>query len=89
MFAIMSFMFWKTNARYKPGMLFGTAALIYGFSRFFVEFFRQPDSHLTEFAQDTGLSMGQWLTIPMILIGVILVITAMRRQRASKESVTD
>ncbi len=89
MFIITSFMFWKTDARYKPGMLTGAAALIYGCSRFFVEFFREPDSHLQEFAQTTGLSMGQWLTIPMIVIGLILVVTAMRREPASKQSVSD
>ncbi|WP_164115212.1 prolipoprotein diacylglyceryl transferase [Sphingorhabdus sp. Alg239-R122] len=88
MFAIMAFLFWKTGARYKPGLLFGTAALIYGFSRFFVEYFRQPDAHLTEFAQNTGLSMGQWLTVPMILIGLVLVFTALRRTPASKDMVT-
>ncbi len=88
MFVVMSFLFWKTSARYRPGLLFGTAALIYGFSRFFVEFFRQPDAQLADFARDTGLSMGQWLTIPMILLGLILVVSALRRTRAGTESVT-
>ncbi len=89
MFAILWFLFWKTDARYKPGLLVGTAALDYGLSRFVVEFFRQPDAHLTEFAQNTGLTMGQWLTVPMILVGLFLVITALRRPRAGKEMVTE
>lgn len=82
MAAILWPLFWKTQARYKPGFLFGMAALIYGISRFIVEFFREPDQQLQWLAQSSGLSMGQWLTIPMILVGLILVLTAgARRQR--------
>jgi phosphatidylglycerol:prolipoprotein diacylglycerol transferase len=82
LFAILWFLFWKTEARYHPGKLVGTFLLGYGLSRFLIEFFRQPDEHLTEFAAQTGLSMGQWLTVPMILGGAYLVATAKgRRQR--------
>jgi len=45
-----------------------------------VEFFRQPDAQLTEFAMQTGLSMGQWLTIPLILIGFGLIAFALMRR---------
>ncbi len=82
MAAILWPLFWRTDARYKPGFLFGVAALIYGVSRFAVEFVREPDSQLREFAEQTGLNMGQWLTIPMILLGLYLAFTAnSRRQR--------
>ena len=82
MAAIMWPLFWKTDARYKPGFLFGMAALIYGFSRFAVEFVREPDQQLQWLVEASGLSMGQWLTIPMIAIGLFLVFTAAgRRQR--------
>lgn len=82
MAAIMWPLFWKTDARYKPGFLFGTAAVIYGLSRFTIEFFREPDQQLQWLVEASGLSMGQWLTIPMILIGLFLVFTAAaRRQR--------
>jgi phosphatidylglycerol:prolipoprotein diacylglycerol transferase len=80
MFAIMAFFFWKTDARYQPGKLFGIAALTYGAARFGVEFFREADAQLMEFAQRTGLHMGQWLTIPMLLIGLWLVATAKGRR---------
>jgi phosphatidylglycerol:prolipoprotein diacylglycerol transferase len=48
-------------------------------ARFIVEFFREPDEQLAKFAHETGLSMGQWLTIPLIVTGVALVIWALRR----------
>jgi phosphatidylglycerol:prolipoprotein diacylglycerol transferase len=58
------------------------AALIYGVARFTIEYVREPDAHLQHLVEQTGLSMGQWLTIPMILIGLYLVATAAnRRQR--------
>lgn len=82
MAAILWPLFWKTQARYKPGFLFGMAAVIYGLARFTVEFFREPDQQLQWLVEASGLSMGQWLTIPMILIGLFLVFTAgARRQR--------
>ncbi|MBK6708192.1 MAG: prolipoprotein diacylglyceryl transferase [Sphingomonadales bacterium] len=82
MAAILWPLFFKTDARYRPGFLFGMAALIYGTARFCIEFVREPDAHLQHVVEQTGLSMGQWLTIPMLLIGLFLVFTANgRRQR--------
>ncbi len=81
MAAILWPLFWKTDARYRPGFLFGMAALIYGFARFAIEFFREPDQQLQWLVEASGLSMGQWLTIPMILIGFYLVFTAASRRR--------
>ena len=79
LFAIMWALFWFTRARYKPGMLAGVFILGYGISRFIVEYFRMPDEHLTELAARTGLSMGQWLTVPMLLLGLYLIVTSRRR----------
>jgi len=80
LFAILWYMFWKTKARYEPGKLVGTFALGYGLFRFLVEFVRTPDEQLTEFAEASGLHMGQWLCLPMILGGLYLVLTAKRRR---------
>lgn len=66
-------LFWKTRARFRPGLLVGLFTLGYGLARFWVEFYREPDAQLMEFAMRTGLSMGQWLTVPLMLIGGGLV----------------
>ena len=50
----------------------------YGLSRFVVEFFRQPDQGLEHLSW--GLTMGQTLTLPMILVGLYLIATAKRRR---------
>jgi len=72
-------LFWRTRARYRPGLLMGVFGLGYALARIFVEFFREPDAQLADFAARTGLSMGQWLTLPMALIGAWLVLRALTR----------
>ncbi len=77
---ILWFLFWRTDARYQPGRLVGTFILVYGLSRFLVELVRQPDQGLENLSW--GLTMGQTLTVPMILGGLYLIGTARgRRQR--------
>ncbi len=76
---IMLTLFWKTRARWRPGLLVGVFTLGYGLARFGVEFFREPDEQLADFAARTGLSMGQWLTVPMVLLGLGLIAVAVLR----------
>lgn len=76
---VMALLFWKTGARFRPGLLSGTFVAGIGLARFFVEFFREPDAQLADFAARTGLSMGQWLTIPLIALGLAVVIRALMR----------
>ena len=80
LFAILAVMFWRTKARYEPGKLVGAFLFFYGLFRFVIEFIREPDSQLFEFARSTGLHMGQWLSVPMILGGLYLMVTAKRRR---------
>ncbi|HSW05331.1 prolipoprotein diacylglyceryl transferase [Aquabacterium sp.] len=50
----------------------------YGVFRFIAEYFREPDAHLGLLA--LGMSMGQWLCVPMIVIGAGMWVVASRRQ---------
>ena len=79
LFIILWFLFWKTDARYQPGKLVGVFLLVYGFSRVIVELVRQPDQGLENLSW--GLTMGQTLTVPMLLGGAWLVATAKRRRQ--------
>ncbi|HKX79705.1 MAG TPA: prolipoprotein diacylglyceryl transferase [Novosphingobium sp.] len=76
---VMLVLFWKSRARYRPGLLVGVFTAGIALARFCVEFFREPDAQLQEFAMRTGLSMGQWLTIPLIVLGFALVVRALAR----------
>ncbi|WP_034160835.1 prolipoprotein diacylglyceryl transferase [Sphingomonas sp. ERG5] len=81
LFAILWFAFWKTKARYDPGKLVGIFVAGYGIARFIVEFYREPDSQFQgTFIESTGLHMGQWLCVPMILGGAYLIATAAKRR---------
>jgi phosphatidylglycerol---prolipoprotein diacylglyceryl transferase len=80
LFCILAGMFWKTPSRYEPGKLVGAFIFFYGIFRFGIEFIREPDSQLVRFAQVTGLHMGQWLSLPMIIGGAWLMWTAKKRR---------
>ncbi|PRF23688.1 prolipoprotein diacylglyceryl transferase [Burkholderia multivorans] len=68
----------------KPRPLGAVSALFligYGLARFTVEFAREPDDFLGLLA--LGLSMGQWLSLPMIVAGIALMVWAYRRRRTA------
>jgi len=78
----------RFNGLKKPWLLTGTFFAGYGFARFLVEFVRQPDAHFQSVGNELGLAfhyngygltMGQTLTLPMIIIGLTVVAIAWRR----------
>ena len=72
---------WWFSAGPRPRAAVSAAFLIgYGVFRFVAEFARQPDAFLGTLA--FGLSMGQWLSAPMILAGAAMMIWAYRNDRA-------
>jgi phosphatidylglycerol:prolipoprotein diacylglycerol transferase len=73
-FAILFFLYWKTNAREKKGYLFGLFLVLLWSIRFVVEYVKESQGG---FESSLGLfSTGQWLSIPFILIGLYFVFTA-------------
>jgi phosphatidylglycerol:prolipoprotein diacylglycerol transferase len=58
----------------------GVFLIGYGTLRFCTEFFRQPDSHLG-FVAFEWLTMGQVLSLPMVIIGMIFVFYARSNAR--------
>jgi phosphatidylglycerol:prolipoprotein diacylglycerol transferase len=77
--AVMLPLFWRTRARFRPGLLVGAFTALIASARFIVEFYREPDAELAHRVVQTGLSQGQWLTIPLILAGLVLVAWSLRR----------
>lgn len=76
---ILSLLFWKTDAREKPGYLAGHFVLWMGVFRFVAETVREPDVGVHGLF---GMTMGQTLCVPMIVLGLGLILTAEgRRQR--------
>jgi phosphatidylglycerol---prolipoprotein diacylglyceryl transferase len=79
LFVVLWLAFWKTKARYEPGKLVGLFLIGYGLARFIVEYFREPDEGLGTLSW--GLTMGQTLTVPMIVGGLYLILTAKGRRK--------
>ncbi len=76
LFAIL----WLYSGRERPrGAVSGAFLIGYGAFRFVTEYFREPDSGI--FGHSYTISMGQWLSLPMILAGIGLLVTALRRPR--------
>jgi phosphatidylglycerol:prolipoprotein diacylglycerol transferase len=68
---------WWFSSKPRPaGAVSGAFLVGYGFFRFIAEFGRQPDDFLGLLAM--GLSMGQWLSLPMILAGIAMMAWAYR-----------
>jgi len=76
---------WRRGALKLPGTIMGIFIAGYGLARFAVEFVRQPDAQFITEGNPLGLAlqtagygftMGQLLSIPMILIGIWFILRA-------------
>ncbi|NKD77393.1 prolipoprotein diacylglyceryl transferase [Haematospirillum sp. H1815] len=75
---VMLVLFFRFPAvRLRFGVLTGVGMAGYGCARFFVEFFREPDAFLGVFWG--GVSMGQILSLPMVVFGIWLMSWAWKR----------
>lgn len=74
-------MYWKTNAKARQGLILGVGIALIFIARFFIEFVKnvQVDSEIA-MRENTGLILGQWLSIPFILWGIWLIWQAMKRK---------
>jgi phosphatidylglycerol:prolipoprotein diacylglycerol transferase len=85
---LLIWMAWRQRALKREGLIGGAFLMGYGVARFFVEFFRQPDAQFVTEGNPLGLAlhiggygltMGQVLCVPMILVGLYFVLRAQRR----------
>jgi phosphatidylglycerol:prolipoprotein diacylglycerol transferase len=71
-FVVLYYMYWKTDVRKKQGYLLGMFLVMLWSVRFLVEFLKESQGG---FESDLGLfSTGQWLSIPFIIIGFLLIL---------------
>lgn len=70
---------WLYSRQPRPrGAVSGVFLIGYGSFRFITEFFREPDHGI--FGQSYAVSMGQWLSLPMIAAGLLLLFLAYRKK---------
>ena len=81
-FGVVMWLYWKRNAQEREGLLFGVFMLgIFG-ARFLVEFVKNvQEPWEMSMRAACGLDMGQVLSIPFIVLGVWLIVRALRKPR--------
>src|SRR3954469_18796480 len=76
LFVILALMI-RAGALKRPGLILGSFIAVYGIARITGEFFREPDPQLGFLWG--GLTMGMLLSVPMVIVGAIIVAFALRR----------
>jgi prolipoprotein diacylglyceryl transferase len=85
-FLVIFYMYWKNaTAKHREGLILGVFFIGIFLTRFFIEFIKEDQE---AFEADMALNMGQWLSIPFILAGIILVIRANKRPPVYYEAVS-
>jgi prolipoprotein diacylglyceryl transferase len=78
-FGVLMFMYWKTDAKQRSGMIFGAFLVMIFTARFFIEFIKENQE---AFEEGMALNMGQWLSIPFVLLGSYFVIVNLKKKIA-------
>ncbi len=82
--AVLFAVVWLFSAKPRPtGSVAGVFLIAYGVLRFCTELFREPDAHLGFIALH-WLTMGQLLSLPMVLIGIVLLVMRAKSSPATK-----
>ncbi|MBR5106113.1 MAG: prolipoprotein diacylglyceryl transferase [Alistipes sp.] len=76
-FAILMWLYFRKDiGRRRPGILFGVCMIGIFLTRFFIEFLKERQE---AFEEGWALDMGQLLSVPFIVIGITIIIVALRR----------
>lgn len=81
LFGLLLWMYWKTDAKDRTGLIFGVFLIGTFLSRFFIEFVKQNQE---SFEADMALNMGQWLSIPFVLAGAYFIYKAPKAKLVKK-----
>ncbi|WP_246241678.1 prolipoprotein diacylglyceryl transferase [Draconibacterium mangrovi] len=75
-FGVLMYLYWKTSAKNRPGLLLGAFFVFIFLARFFIEFIKEDQE---AFEAGMALNMGQWLSVPFVIIGALLVYRAIKK----------
>lgn len=83
-FAVCMWMYWRRNLQEREGLIFGTFMLGIFVPRFLIEYIKNvQEPWEIAMRESWGIDQGQLLSIPFILLGLWLVIRALRRERVT------
>ncbi|HWX63692.1 prolipoprotein diacylglyceryl transferase [Bradyrhizobium sp.] len=77
LFTILAVMI-RLGALKRPGLILGSFIALYGLARIAGEFFREPDKQLGFLWGQ--LTMGMLLSVPMVIVGAVMIIWVLRRE---------
>lgn len=81
-FVVLLYLFFKKDyAKTRPGFMFGLFCTVVFGSRILIEFIKQPQ---VEFENSMALDMGQWLSIPFVIIGIYFMIRSNKKMEKSR-----
>ena len=80
-FAVCMWLYWKKDAYKKQGLIFGIFLLGIFLTRFLLEFIKNDQE---AFEANMALNMGQWLSLPLIIWGIYLIIHAIYKDKKLK-----
>ncbi len=80
LFGLLMWMYWRKNAQCRPGLIFGTFLIGTFLPRFFIEFIKNDQE---AFEATMTLNMGQYLSIPFVILGIGLIVYAMAKPKVS------
>lgn len=75
-FGVVLYMYWKTKAKDYQGMLVGVFFIMVFTARFLVEFIKEDQE---AFEAGMALNMGQWLSIPFVITGIVLIVRSIQK----------
>lgn len=76
-FFLLRFIYLKTEGKPKPGLLISLLMITVFAARFFIEFIKEDQ---VNFEQGMTLNMGQWLSVPFIVIGAVILFFALKQK---------
>ncbi len=80
-FAILLLIYVRKKGKIRPGMTFGIFLTALFGIRFLIEFIKQDQ---VDFEQGMTLNMGQWLSIPFILAGIVFIVLSLKNKFSDK-----
>ncbi|MBD3639204.1 MAG: prolipoprotein diacylglyceryl transferase [Crocinitomicaceae bacterium] len=93
-FGLLFFLYWKTNAGRLKGFLLGVFFVLVFGARFVIEFIKANQTEIftregAQFVEKTpGLNMGQWLSIPLVILGLYLMLRRIKSLKKGREEYT-
>ena len=84
---LFALLWWYAQRQRPMGAVSGLFLVGYGAFRFLAEYTREPDNFLGILAG--GLTMGQWLSLPMFIIGILMMLMAYRRAGKAQPTIMD